>query len=440
MNRLSKYTHLIDNGRFFFLFNIFTDKAMALQPELAKLITDNKEHIDTIREIHPQLYECLHNEKYIVPSDKDEVEEVLKCWKEEDNDSDFLSIIVLPTLDCNLRCWYCYEEHNVGTVMKEDVLERIRKLIDVRTSSTELKRLNISFFGGEPLMGFNKIVFPLLSYASRLCKNRQKQMTVGFTTNGTLFTSDMVSKLKSLDAPMQFQITLDGNKEKHDSVRHTRQKGKTYDMIIANIKMLLRNGFSVTCRLNYTSDNIDTLKDIIPDFKDISSEDRKQLNFYMQQVWQDKAKKCIEKQEEHILESLRRNRLRTELPSSCSRHRCYADAENSICINYNGDIHKCTARDFKPEIREGELKEDGSIEYNEKYRKRMKLKFGYKSCQECSIYPMCHGGGCSQDKLERDGLMTNEGCAFNYTEKDKMNLVSERLKAKIEIINYNLKQ
>lgn len=437
MNHLSRYTHLIDNGKNYFLFNIFTDKTLALQPELARLIADNREHIDTIREIHPQLYEVLQNEGYMVPSDKNEVEEVLKCWKEEDCNPEFLSIIVLPTLDCNLRCWYCYEEHNAGTVMKEDVLDRIRKLIDVRTSSPELKRLNISFFGGEPLMGFNKIVFPLLSYAKQLCKERQKQLTVGFTTNGTLFNTDMVGKLKSLDAPIQLQITLDGNREKHDSVRCTRQGGKTYDMIVANIKLLLRNGFSVTCRLNYTSDNIETLKDIVPDFKDISQEDRRLLNFYMQQVWQDKAEKCIEKQEENILASLRRNRLRTGLPSRCSKHRCYADAENSICINYNGDVHKCTARDFKPEVREGELKEDGSIEYNEKYRKRMMLKFGYRSCQECSIYPMCHGGGCSQDKLERDGIMTGEGCAFNYTEKDKMNLVCERLKAKIEMMNPN---
>ena len=69
----------------------------------------------------------------------------------------------------------------------------------------------------------------------------------------------------------------------------------------------------------------------------------------------------------------------------------------------------------------------------------MRLKFGYKSCHECLIYPMCHGGGCSQDKLERDGQMMGEGCAFNYTEKEKMNLISERLKAKIEMMNSNLK-
>ena len=57
------------------------------------------------------------------------------------------------------------------------------------------------------------------------------------------------------------------------------------------------------------------------------------------------------------------------------RHVCYADCENSIVVNYNGDLYKCTAREFSPETREGLLTPDGKVEWNERFAKRMERKF-----------------------------------------------------------------
>ena len=40
---------------------------------------------------------------------------------------------------------------------------------------------------------------------------------------------------------------------------------------------------------------------------------------------------------------------------------CYADRANSVIVNYNGDVYKCTACDFAKTKREGKLNEDGTI-------------------------------------------------------------------------------
>ena len=63
---------------------------------------------------------------------------------------------------------------------------------------------------------------------------------------------------------------------------------------------------------------------------------------------------------------------------------CYADKKNTVVVNYNGDLYKCTARDFVSKNREGTLTADGDIHWNDKYKKR--LSIGH--------------GGCSQMKLE----------------------------------------
>ena len=98
---------------------------------------------------------------------------------------------------------------------------------------------------------------------------------------------------------------------------------------------------------------------------------------------------------------------------------CYADKENYILINYNGDIFGCTARDFKTENRIGVLKESGKILYEDSFEERRKYKFSKALCRTCRIASIC-GGGCIQRSYEsRD----TDKCTLGYSEEDKDNAV-----------------
>lgn len=44
-------------------------------------------------------------------------------------------------------------------------------------------------------MKFNKVVWPILEYAKRICVENQKELLVSFTTNGVLLTQQVVDKL-----------------------------------------------------------------------------------------------------------------------------------------------------------------------------------------------------------------------------------------------------
>lgn len=109
-----------------------------------------------------------------------------------------------------------------------------------------------------------------------------------------------------------------------------------------------------------------------------------------------------------------------------NNQRCRDDAENQATINFDGNVYKCTAINITPDIREGVLNADGEIEWNERFHKRMALKYGNKHCKACVIYPICHGG-CSQTKLDAD---ENAECLFGLDDNAKL----ERVRGRLEYI------
>ena len=406
---------------------------MALQPDIAELLIQNKDCITKLSSIHPSLYEILISKSFIVSSAINEVERLIQFWKKEDKNPCYFSLIIIPTLNCNLQCWYCYEKHEKRTNMKPDILARIKRLLNQKICNKDLKEIHLDFFGGEPLLGFNKITLDILQFANTLCNIENKNLTIHFTTNATLLNNTMIDLLENLNRPISFQITLDGNKEMHDAVRHTKTGKSTFHIIINNIKLLLQKHFPVNVRLNYTSNNIYSFADLDNEFKDLSMDEKKLLEFTFQQVWQDHEIHELSKEEEKMITWFREKNYRTNLPSQYISRRCYADFDNNVIINYNGDIFKCTARDFDPKIAEGKLSENGELCYNEKFYRRMSLKFGSSYCQNCSIYPICHNG-CSQHIIESNNI--DNHCPYNYSDKKKEEIIRGRLKLILTNINY----
>ena len=114
-------------------------------------------------------------------------------------------------------------------------------------------------------------------------------------------------------------------------------------------------------------------------------------------------------------------------------HVCYADSPRHAVINYNGDVFKCTARDFATESREGRLNNEGRIEWNEKFFQRMAIKYSNEACRNCVILPICNGR-CTQNKIEA-GLKNT--CFLSMTEDAKQDYLKARVN---EIIKACIKQ
>jgi uncharacterized protein len=136
------------------------------------------------------------------------------------------------TQACNLMCSYCvyggsYENQRTHSD-KTMPLETMKKAIDfgfARARRTE--QFAIGFYGGEPLLAIDNIKV-CVAYIHEKYPGRKVLLTL--TTNGTLFTDDIIQFLHENDFAVS--ISLDGPKDLHDMNRvYADGSGGSFDDI-----------------------------------------------------------------------------------------------------------------------------------------------------------------------------------------------------------------
>ncbi len=417
----SKYNCILQDNTGMVIYNAATDQLVALTPQLANIFNEGKAAPEKIKAQHAELYDHLLQKGIFVCDDADETETYIRKREEYERSSGEYTITINPTLACNMSCWYCYESHKNMPAMSADVKQSVLLLIDKLLADNKLKKLNLSFFGGEPLLYFDKVVVDIVNHAKMQCKAFDAKLSIHFTTNAYLLTDSVLKQLEGLD--VSFQITIDGGKQVHDSVRKTKGGEPTYARIVEHIHQTLSHGFPVGVRFNYTAKSIPSFIDVVKDFSHLQQEQKQLVNFTFQRVWQDNEGDAsqVEQQVEHIERAFEQAGLFVNNAKSYIVPYCYADGVNTAVVNYNGDLFKCTARDFAPKSKEGTLAADGTLRWNERLRKRMSIRHGSDTCLQCRIYPICHGG-CSQMKLEApDGISS---CPKGYDD-DKIQEIME---------------
>ena len=407
--KYSIYNNIVTiSPKIILLFNSFSDSYMFLNASISNLLKTPS----LIKEQHPKLYRNMVKKGFYVFERTDEFNRLKSCAERILKDTSSYFLIINPTMDCNLSCWYCYEKHE-KSVMSKEVFQSVLSFIKDKVESG-IGNFRLGFFGGEPLMKLKTIVIPLIEYTYHLCKQENIDFGVSFTSNGTLLTKTKIEELCRYCKP-SFQITLDGNEENHNKVRFFTNRKGTYSLILQNIKSLLEYNCPVRVRINYTKDNIGSIHDILQNASALFNEHKDLIEFDFHRVWQDKDT------EERVLPEIKTyagnligkgfKALYDELNEI--RNPCYGDKANTAVINYNGDVFKCTAKDFCKENREGILTDEGKIEWEKSQEYRLSIKLKNTACQKCSIAPIC-GGGCSRYILEKE---EKPYCLFNYDNK-----------------------
>ena len=159
--------------------------------------------------------------------------------------------MVLPTYECNLRCWYCIQKHE-NLFMSDEVLSNVKQLIKRRLDDDTITKFHLSWFGGEPLLAYDKLL-ELTVFASNFAKEKGKSFSSVITTNGTLLTSERIEALRQAGV-VGYQITIDGDRPTHNSVKKLGQMS-AYDRTLDNINLIVRHTH-VNLRFNYTPENL----------------------------------------------------------------------------------------------------------------------------------------------------------------------------------------
>lgn len=437
----SRYNFLIDNNGNYVLYNAFSDQLTMLLSDLYELYVENIDNIENLKAKHPQFYDYLVSFGFVVDDDCDEISTVVDRWKDYDENSTDFTLIINPTLKCNMNCWYCYEsKKDVVGSMTDAVKRKIMRLIsNLLSENSRFRHLCLSFFGGEPLLAFDNVVKDIVEYTRKLCKSSDKSFSIHFTSNGYLLNDRIIDFFSDVDTT--FQIALEGNELVHNSVKSTKIGDNAYAVTIANIKKALSRGVNVAVRLNFTSETLPFFQDVICDFEDMSNEMKNLVNFNFQRIWQDNnGKSDYDKivNDVRLLEDKFRNAGLFIVPfTSNPFERCYADRENTATVNFDGFVFKCTARDFNKENCDGHLCEDGNIEWNDVHKRRLLHVYCNDTCRMCKIFPLCHGG-CSQTKLE--SRCTEGNCLKGYDETMKTKIVYDRIHDILTTNNYYIRR
>lgn len=276
-----------------------------------------------------------------------------------------LHLVLLPTERCNFRCSYCYEDFFLPQ-MPLTVVEGVKRLLDVR--APELRRLDLSWFGGEPLVALD-VVREIMTHAQYLSAQYPGvRVASDMTTNGDLLTQQVAAELLRLGIG-HYQITLDGVQVDHDAVRKRPNGSGTFGRVWENLVALKgqRSPLSVLVRIHVTRANAARLPDLLQACADAFAHDAR-FSFFIRPLARlgganDATLPVLRRREgRETIERLRRRAEELGLAAPPQPDPiCYAAKANSWVIRANGDLSKCTVALADSRNRVGRLNPDGTL-------------------------------------------------------------------------------
>jgi len=329
------------------------------------------------------------------------------------------NIIIAPTLRCNANCYYCFLRNSNKKDMDFVTADSV---INYLVNNWNGNLLNISWFGGEPLLA-EKIID---HFSLELTKHEVKYESK-IITNGLLITPSILDKAKKHWNTQLVQISIDAIGDEYNKIKnYEKTKGSNpFNMILDNLMCSLESGISVRVRIN--TDPVNTAKSIdlmhflhkkysmFANFKayfapiDMVSEIVKPIAHSHKNITKHPYIQLLDverelgfckgnqrgEEENFIFDA---NGLLTSLKIYPNTTNCYASCPNVFSIDPLGDLYKCHRI-----LGRGDNFSCGNIKTgivkNNIHDFFCSTTPSLAECHECKLMPICQGG-CKVNFLE----------------------------------------
>lgn len=375
------------------------------------VLNSNDYNASDYNELSDEKIEFMKKQGIIVEEGMDEDKEVFIKYMSV-VDSGLLELIILPTLNCNFRCPYCYEDKGGGK-MSECVMDSI--VAFAKKHISKCSNLHVSWFGGEPLLCMD-IIEKLSERLMKLARAYHKTYSSNITTNGYYLDVPTFKKLFYKCKVHHYQITLDGREQFHNKTRPLVNGEGTYKTIINNLMDIKNNIpsnlFTILIRTNLTKETMADLKEQLKEHEKNFGEDKRfEFLFKLVGNWGGESVKEMysslvdytDKTIESLPELLSTLNPKINLAGqfvSFDSSVCYAARQGTYTFLPSGKVVRCTVHLTDPYNELGTLDEKGNLKINDTYYKRWQY-CAYpgslpkdSKCYECPLYANCFGIMC----------------------------------------------
>lgn len=343
-----------------------------------------------------------HNDKQLV----DECRAVLKLM---DSGPKKIHVFhIFTTLDCNARCFYCFEKRMPESNMTMGTASRV---VEYMQEQADGEPIRIVWFGGEPLLNYQ-----IIDFISDELREKGLVFESEMISNGLLFDSTFIEKAKKIWNMKRVQITLDGTSQVYRKVKaYVTDIEDPLERVMQNIKNSLKAEIKVSIRLNIGLHNYSDMRDLV---RFLCEEFKGEDNIYVYISPLIEIHKYSNEKKVFMYDLL--DELNSKLDPLFVKSKklmfsrkiindfCMATGREAVTILPNGKIGPCE------NIASGVLLGDV---YTKELNVKAKEEFGRRfyredKCRPCPMYPNCYivngcpikdnREGCDSVKVQRD--------------------------------------
>ncbi|HVI52211.1 MAG TPA: radical SAM protein [Candidatus Sulfotelmatobacter sp.] len=356
------------------------------------------------------LVEGLATLGFVVEAGKDEFAAERERYMGHRDDRRKLYITIAPTLQCNMRCSYCFQQ-NVAKVkpMTADIQRGVVEFIRRRSESAEA--LVLQWFGGEPLLAW-PLIEDMTAQVLEHCAAKGIRYHGELLTNGLLLTPGMVAALPRLGI-RAIQLPLDGSAKTYSERRHLPldKAERYYRFLVENLPQIAEHTGNVIIRINIDRENLEEARQVVMMFKNAGVVDQR-IDFRLGFLNTSRGMveciphDCLTTNEFAEFENEFRRFLGEQgyrvfgMPQPVN-YPCTAVLRNNFTIDPKGNIGKCVPATGSGQCDFARIHpEDMDRTMAEVEQARHPYNdfdpFARKGCAECPLLPSCLGS-CPKD-------------------------------------------
>lgn len=218
----SRYNFVVPSGAEHLAFNAFSGALIALRGTDGAAVAAGLmgQSSFSIAELPQGLISDLIEKGFVTLGGDVQFQQIRERFAEARRDTPMV-LTITTTLDCNLGCYYCYQERSDDRLRSADISQIVSDTRE-RLSRSARDRLHVDWYGGEPLANPD-FIERCSSALQAMCQELGVRYRASIISNGTLWPED-VGSFVARHAISQVQISFDGLAARHDKIRRYRSE------------------------------------------------------------------------------------------------------------------------------------------------------------------------------------------------------------------------